>query len=150
MRKFGRICLFLFLVILAFRFIATYGAWSKIDSPSNQMQQTSVPMAAPSAEPLAEPPAEPSKSPSEKELEEARKLYAKTFENNLLAQGMNVDIDAIGSRYTTLRVKWILATKVDAYQITNSDQELFQEMRAAGFKKFVVWDGYDQSWTWSL
>jgi hypothetical protein len=79
-----------------------------------------------------------------------RQAYAKTFENNMLGQGMNVDVNAIGPLHTTLRVRWVLATKVDAYQITTTNQELLKELRDLGFKKFVVWNGYDSSWTWTL
>jgi len=81
-----------------------------------------------------------------------REPYAKTLENNMLSQDMDVDVEAIGPRHTTLRMKYVLATKVWAYQITESSsmQSNFQDMRAIGFKKFVLWNGYDQSWTWTL
>lgn len=82
--------------------------------------------------------------------ETLRQDYAKTLENNLLGEGFDVDVNAIGSQHTTLRVKWVLATKVDAFQLTNGDQSMFNEARAIGFKKFVIWDGYDESWTWTL
>jgi hypothetical protein len=79
-----------------------------------------------------------------------REAYAKTFEDNMLGQGMNVDVNSMGPQHTTLRVRWVLATKADAYQITTTDQDLLNEMRDLGFKKFVVWDGYDNSWSWTL
>jgi len=85
-------------------------------------------------------------------MEEARKAYAKTLERNLLDQDMDADVDAIGPGHTTLRLTWVLATKLFVYKFTQSEQTLeeFQDMRALGFKKFVIRDGYDRSWTWNL
>ncbi len=77
-------------------------------------------------------------------------MYAKTFENSMLDRGLNVDVNVIGPQHTTLRVKWILVSKVDAYQITTHDQALLNNLHTMGFKKFVIWDGYDNSWTWNL
>jgi hypothetical protein len=84
--------------------------------------------------------------------EESRKEYAKTLQSNLLDEYMNADVDAIGSRHTTLRVKYALADKVWAHRITNSPifQERFQDMRTIGFKKFQLTDGYDFLSQWDL
>ena len=84
--------------------------------------------------------------------EVAREAYAKTLEKNLFSEDMEVDVDAIGPRHTILRIKWALASKVLAYKITESAsmQQNLQDMRAIGFHKFVVWDGYHNSWSWTL
>jgi hypothetical protein len=68
----------------------------------------------------------------------------------MLAEGLNVDVNAVGSRHTTLRMRDVLASKVDAYQFTNNQQDMFRIMKGLGFKKFVLSDGYEHSWTWNL
>jgi hypothetical protein len=84
--------------------------------------------------------------------EVTREAYAKSLEKNLLSEDMDVDVDAIGPRHTILRIKWVMASKVLAYKMTESGsmQQNLQDMRAIGFRKFVVWDGYDNSWSWTL
>lgn len=84
------------------------------------------------------------------DLEEARKAYAKTLEKSLLDQDMDATVEAIGPQHTTLRITWVLATKLFAYKIAQQEQEGFEDMRELGFKKFIVFDGYDRSWTWGL
>ena len=87
--------------------------------------------------------------------EVSRETYAKTLENNLLGEDMEVDVKAVGPHHTTLEVTWALASKVFAYKISQSEefQHDFQDMRSLGFKKFVVTNGLDmdeETWTWNL
>src|SRR5436309_3504976 len=78
----------------------------------------------------------------------AREEYAKTFQKNLYDENMDAEVVTIGPRHTTLRVTWVLATKMSAYKLTKSVP--FDDMRSIGFKKFVLTDGWDHSWTWNL
>jgi hypothetical protein len=72
---------------------------------------------------------------------------AKTMENQLLGKGLNVDVNAVGPHYTTLRLKWILVSKMTAYQFTQDGQDTLRGLERAGFKHFTITDGYDESWT---
>ena len=74
---------------------------------------------------------------------------AKLIENELLDQGMNVDVSATGKNQTVLRIKWILASKVLAHQLTK-EQGFFASARKAGFKRVEITDGYDETWWWKL
>lgn len=78
-----------------------------------------------------------------------RIAMAKTVENAMLADGYNVDVNAIGTNHTTLRIKWIGVSKVMAYQMSQQP-ETFETARKNGFKKLVITDGYDETWTWTL
>jgi hypothetical protein len=82
--------------------------------------------------------------------EAIRVVMAKTMENTFLGKGFNVDVNAIGPHHTTLRLKWVLVSKVTAYQIAQDDQETLMSLKKAGFKKFTITNGYDESWTWTL
>lgn len=82
--------------------------------------------------------------------ETVRIAMAKVMENAYLAKGLNVDVNAIGSHHSVLRLKWILVSKVTAYQFTHDDPEMFTDLKNDGFKKFEITDGYDKTWTWDL
>ena len=82
--------------------------------------------------------------------ESLRKVYAKTTENMLLGENYNVDVNAVGPKATTLRLKWVFVSKVTAYQFANGDPKMFSAMRQMGFKHFVITDGYEETWTWTL
>jgi hypothetical protein len=84
--------------------------------------------------------------------EVAREAYARIMQANLLDNNMDADVKVIGSHHTTLELTWVLATKLFAHKISEGEefQQNFQDMRALGFKKFVVTDGYDRSWAWEL
>jgi hypothetical protein len=74
---------------------------------------------------------------------------AKTFENQMLDGGYNMDVTAEGPRHTVLRIKWILADKVLVRALSKKG-EMFSNARDAGFKSVVLTDGYDETWTWKL
>jgi len=87
--------------------------------------------------------------------EVAREAYAKTLESNLLDEDMEADVKALGPHHTTLEMTWALASKVFVHKISESEefQQHFQDMRALGFKKFVVTNGLEtdeHTWTWNL
>ena len=81
--------------------------------------------------------------------EAARIAFAKTVEDQMLDQGFNFDVVAVGARHTTLRVTWALATKVEAHQISQNT-EMFENARALGFKRMELTDGFESEWAWKL
>ena len=85
------------------------------------------------------------KADSEKQEILGRDTMAKTIENGMLSQGYNIDVNAIGPNHTVLRIKYILVNKAFAYQTAHSS-EIIDSARAAGFKKLVLTDGYDEQW----
>lgn len=85
----------------------------------------------------------------EGELLAARKDFAKAYEHNLLDEGIDATVTVHGSKATTLKVKWILASRVVAHEFSEN-AEFFQGLRDLAFKKFILTDGYDFSWYWDL
>jgi leucyl-tRNA synthetase len=78
-----------------------------------------------------------------------RDALAKSIENEMLDKGFNVDVSATGPDHTTLHLKYIFVSKVFAHQLSENG-EFFEQLRAAGFKKLICTDGYDETWTWKL
>jgi phosphosulfolactate synthase (CoM biosynthesis protein A) len=74
---------------------------------------------------------------------------AKTIENKMLDEGLNVEVSAIGSDQTVLRIKWILVSKVVAHQLAK-EAGFFSNARELGFKRIEITDGYDETWWWKL
>lgn len=85
----------------------------------------------------------------EAELLAKRKAFAKQYEYNLLDEGIEATVTVHGSNATTLKLEWILASKVIAHEYSK-DQEFFQMLREMEFKKFILTDGYDFTWYWNL
>lgn len=75
--------------------------------------------------------------------------YAKDLENRLLDQGMNATAIATGKDNTTLHIKWILAGRVLAHQMSK-ESSIFANAREMGFRRIEITDGYDESWYWKL
>jgi hypothetical protein len=84
------------------------------------------------------------------DLEYERIAYGKAMQTTLYDQDIDADVDVMGPRHTVLRVKYALATKLFVYKLSQELQQTFSDMRALGFKKFIITDGYDRSWSWSL
>ena len=78
-----------------------------------------------------------------------RRQFAKEYESHLLDNNMNADVTVGGADATTLTVKWALVSKVLAHKLSQ-DPALFEKLRGMGFKKFVITDGYDDTWYWDL
>jgi hypothetical protein len=80
------------------------------------------------------------------------KSEGKSLQQSLYDQDMDADVDAIGPHHTTLQVRWVLATKMSAYKVNQNQtfQRYFNDMRQLGFKKFILTNGYDNSWVWTL
>jgi hypothetical protein len=83
-----------------------------------------------------------------KEKVEGRKRFAKRLEDVLVEKRMNTDVTASGPRNTVLTIKWALASKVTARDLSKSG--VIEEAERAGFKKVVFTDGYDSGWKWDL
>jgi hypothetical protein len=79
-----------------------------------------------------------------------RVAYAKDVEDRMLAQGINCDVVATGPKHTILKFKWALVSKVTAYQFAHSEGDMWTAMEKLGFTRFIVTDGYDEEWYWTL
>jgi hypothetical protein len=77
-----------------------------------------------------------------------RKDYAKKLEETYLDKGMDVTVTTKGKNATTLRLEWILVSRVVAHQFAKSD--IWSTLREAGFKRLEITDGYDEEWYWTL
>ena len=96
--------------------------------------------------------AEHKKAAAEQEAaeEQARMAYAKFMEESLLRKDMNVDVIAYGPKHKYMKLKWVLVSKAVAFNFGEQRGDLIKQMRDMGFSKFVLTDGYDESWTWDL
>jgi hypothetical protein len=132
----------------------------RVDAPGSQIDEGMRHLAAINWTPLKEQGAlvrsryEKEKARADAEVAEPIRIgYATTYENNMLGHGGNVDVVALGLQHSTLQIRWVLATKVEAYQITNREggfKGLFDDLHRLGFKKLVLTDGYDSRWTWNV
>lgn len=79
----------------------------------------------------------------------ARGIFAKELENHYLDKGINADVTTSGPGKTSLRIKWALVSKVTAHQL-GKNGDFWESMRKLGFKKVVMTDGYDESFSWNV
>lgn len=77
-----------------------------------------------------------------------RKDYAKDLEERFIERRMSTDVSASGKDNTILTIKYVLATKVVAHDLSTSG--VIQEAEQKGFKKVRLTDGYEHSWEWDL
>ena len=82
-------------------------------------------------------------------LIQTRKAFAKTYEENLLQRGMNAYVTTHGQDHSVLQVKFILISRPLVHQLSN-DNDFIESLRAMGFKKLKLTDGYDENWTITL
>ncbi|MBI5484485.1 MAG: hypothetical protein HY888_08490 [Deltaproteobacteria bacterium] len=78
-----------------------------------------------------------------------RKLFAKSYERQLLDKGLDAYASAVGKNCTSLKVKWILVNRPLVHQLCNN-ATFIQSLRDMGFKKLLMVDGYQYSWTIDL
>ena len=71
------------------------------------------------------------------------------MDERLLGAGFNVDVTTSGKGHKTITLKYVLASKSFVYQLQNQTDTL-EKLRALGFTKLVVTDGYDETWHWNL
>jgi hypothetical protein len=79
----------------------------------------------------------------------ARVAYATELEKSLLDQRLNVTVRTKAAQATTLEIEYVLVNKVWAHEMSKND-DLFTRLRLLGFRRFVITDGYDDSWYWDL
>lgn len=78
----------------------------------------------------------------------SRKSFAKLIEQSLVENRINADVSVSGNKNTILKIKWALANKVFANDISNSG--IIQKAEKAGFKKVIFTDDYNYSCYWDL
>lgn len=78
----------------------------------------------------------------------SRKDYAKKLEQGFIEQRMNADVTATGKENQVLSIKYALASKVMAHDLTTSG--LIGKAKTQGFRKVVLTDGYNFNWEWDL
>ena len=79
---------------------------------------------------------------------ENRLAYAETLEDDFLDEGLDIYVSVHGAENTTLRLKWVLASRVTAHQLQTQDN--FYTWRSLGFRRVELRDGYNYSVYWDL
>jgi len=82
----------------------------------------------------------------------ARKEFAAKLEQQFLEKRMDTTVTANGPKSTNLSIKWVLASRVTANDLTKSP--LMDEARELGFKTVHFFNGFESSlaedWSWKL
>jgi hypothetical protein len=84
---------------------------------------------------------------------DGRKAYAYRLEENFLRSGMDVHVTPEGDKGTTLRVKYVLFSRPLMFKLQEEGKlipDIIDQAKARGFRKLIMWNGYDLSWTWDL
>jgi translation elongation factor EF-1beta len=82
-----------------------------------------------------------------------RRSYAKLLENNFLRNSMDATVTIEGDKGSTLRVKYIGFTRPTMFKLQEEGKlipEIIEAATTRGFRKLIMWNGYDLSWTWDL
>ncbi|NUU44497.1 hypothetical protein [Tardiphaga robiniae] len=82
-----------------------------------------------------------------------RKAFAKTLEEQFLRKSMDARVSTEGDKGTVLRVKYIGFTRPSVFQLQENGSflpGLIENAREKGFRKLILHNGYDLSWTWEL
>lgn len=74
-----------------------------------------------------------------------RKAFAETAEKSYLMDGKDVHMSAIGKNADTLRMRYVLLGRPDAYQLSQNT-EFIASMKKIGFHKIVLTDGYNATY----
>jgi hypothetical protein len=77
---------------------------------------------------------------------EARKVFAANLEKVFIEKRMNTDVTVEGSANTVLKIKWALASKVTANDLSKSG--LIDQAKEAGFRRVIFTDGYNSVFEW--
>jgi len=78
----------------------------------------------------------------------SREQWADDMERGMLRKGFDVHITLSGPDKTVMTMRYPLLSRPTIYQLQESD--FFDTMKKRGFKKAVLTDGYNQSWTFDL
>lgn len=97
----------------------------------------------------ASPPAIDSAALANANTPQSRAEYADDLERSYLSAGLDVRVTLTGPKQTTLRITWVLVGRPAAYQMMN-DASLTQNLQRRGFKKVVLSDGYNESYSWPI
>jgi hypothetical protein len=84
---------------------------------------------------------------------DGRKAYANLLENNFLRSSMDATVTIEGDKGSTLRVKYIGFTRPIMFKLQEGQKlipDTIATSRSMGFRKLIMWNGYDLSWTWDL
>lgn len=84
---------------------------------------------------------------------EGRRAYAKLLENNFLRSSMDATVTIEGDKGSTLRVKYIGFTRPTMFKLQEERKlipDIIEASKAKGFRKLIMWNGYELSWTWDL
>lgn len=82
------------------------------------------------------------------QLEQKRIAYRALLEDQMLSKGLNVDVALSGKKHDRLLIKYALTSKVTAYQFSHS--KFPEQWSSLGFRKVVLTDGYDESYSWDF
>jgi len=82
-------------------------------------------------------------------LKPKRIQFAKQYEQLMLEKGLDVYASAIGNNNTTFRIKFILTSRPLVYNLIN-DTSFTGQLKDLGFKKFIMTDGYNDTWNADL
>jgi hypothetical protein len=84
---------------------------------------------------------------------EGRRAYAKLLENNFLRNSMDATVTIEGDKGSTLRVRYIGFTRPTMFKLQEERKlipDIIEASKARGFRKLIMWNGYDLSWAWDL
>lgn len=82
-------------------------------------------------------------------LKPKRIQFAQQYEQLMLGKGLDVYASAIGNNNTTFRIKFILTSRPLVYKLIN-DASFTGQLKDLGFKKFIMTDGYNDTWNTDL
>ncbi len=78
-----------------------------------------------------------------------REVLAKILEEKMLKTGQDYSINAIGENKDTLKIKHVFINRPFVHNFTNNN-EMTMKLKNAGFKKLILTDGFDSTWTIDL
>ena len=84
---------------------------------------------------------------------DGRRSYAKLLENNFLRNSMDATVTTEGDKGSTLRIKYIGFTRPAMFKLQEEGKlipDIIEASKSRGFRKLIMWNGYDLSWTWDL
>lgn len=138
------VCCLLGLIGLIFIFGSVIGKTSKSEPPPPQW--VAAPPGRKVSPPLNEEPGT-AKPLTPKEKAALRKLKAEMMDQMMLQAGYNVEISDVEGKNPALRIKYVLMNRALVYQIVQKldTTDLWDD----GFKKVILTDGYDETWTYT-
>lgn len=79
---------------------------------------------------------------------ENRVMFAKKAQNFMLDEGFDMEFTATGKEKRTLECKYVLAGNVLAHKLSKGP--FLDTVRDYSFDKFILRDGFGNSWTWDF